>query len=190
MSFGLINVGATFQRAMDIAFRGLINKSMVVYLNDITVYSKNQNDHIPQLKEIFERCRRYGISFNPKKSIFSIEEGTLLGFVISLDGIMIKPDMIESIKNIMLLHNKIEIQSFMGKINFMCRFIFDFAETVKPLQEMIKKDENYKWTKERKEAFAKIKEAITEAPTWSPIFDKEFILYRFSFDHSIAVVLT
>jgi hypothetical protein len=56
MPFGLINVGATFQWAMDIALRGLSNKSVVVYLDDITVYSKTQGDHIPHLKAILERC--------------------------------------------------------------------------------------------------------------------------------------
>lgn len=68
---------------MDIAFRGLISKFVVVYFDDIMVYSKTRGDHIPHLKAIFERCRRYRISLNPKKSIFSMEEGTLLGFVIS-----------------------------------------------------------------------------------------------------------
>ena len=56
MPFGLINVGSTFQWAMDIALKGLINKSIVVYLDDITAYSKTQEDHIPHLKAIFERC--------------------------------------------------------------------------------------------------------------------------------------
>jgi hypothetical protein len=55
MPFGLINVGATFQQAMDIAFRGLLNKSIVVYLDDIIVYSKIREEHIPHLKAIFER---------------------------------------------------------------------------------------------------------------------------------------
>jgi hypothetical protein len=59
MYFGLVNAGATFQRAMDIVFCGLINKSMVVYLDDITVYSKNCSDHISHLKQVFERCRKY-----------------------------------------------------------------------------------------------------------------------------------
>ena len=103
---------------------------------------------------------------------------------------MIKLDRIGAIKNIVLPHNKREMQSFLGKINFVRRFISDFDETLKPLQEMIKKDENYKWTKERKEAFAKIKEAIVEDPTlWSPNFDKEFILYTFASDHSIVAIL-
>ena len=73
----------------------------------------------------------------------------------------------------------------------MRRFIYDIVEIVKLLQEMIKKDSNFKWRKERKEAFDKIKKSIVEAPTLqSPNFDKEFILYTFDFDHSIAVVLT
>jgi hypothetical protein len=54
MPFGLINVGATFQRAMDIAFRGLINQSIVVYLDDVTVFSKNKKDHISQLRVVLE----------------------------------------------------------------------------------------------------------------------------------------
>ena len=69
------------------------------------------------------------------------------------------------------------MQSFLGKINFVRRFISDFAEIVNPLEEMIKNDFNFKWTKERKEAFEKIKEDIAEDPTlWSPNFDNEFIL--------------
>ena len=91
---------------MDIAFRGLINKSIVLYLDDITVYSKIREEHIPHLKAIFERCRWYRISLNPKKSIFYMEEGTLLKFVISPEGITIDPGRVEAIKAIVLPHNK------------------------------------------------------------------------------------
>ena len=115
---------------MDIAFRGLINTFVVVYLNDITVYSKNREYHVPHLKVIFERCRRYRISLNPKKSIFSMEDETLLGFVISLEGITIDPRRVESIKAIVLPHNKKAMQFFMGKINFVRRFISNFVEIV------------------------------------------------------------
>ena len=187
----LINTGVTFQWAMDIAFRGLINKSIVVYLDHIIVCSKNREDHVPHLKVVFERFRWYDIFLNPKKSIFSMEEGTLLGFVISLKGITIDPGRIEAIKTIVLPHKKKAMQSFLGKINFVRRFISDFAEILNPLQDMIKKDSSFKWTKERREAFDKIKEAIAKAPTLrSPNFDNEFILYTFSFDHSIVVVPT
>ena len=191
MPFILINVGEMFQQAMDIAFRGLINKSIVVYLDDITVYSKKEEDHVPHLKDIFEQCRRYEVSLNLKKSIFSIEEGTLLGFVISPYGITIDHGRIEAIKVITPRHNRKAMQSFLGRFNFVRRFISYFVEIVKALQEMIKKDTNFKRKKERKEAFDKIKESIAEDPTlWSPIFNKEFIQYTFAYDHSIAVVLT
>ena len=143
------------------------------------------------MKAILERCRWYGISLNPKKSIFAMEEGTLLGFVISPEGITIDPGRIEAIKAIVLPHNKKSMQSFLGKINFVRRFISDFAKIVKPLQEMIKKDFNFKWTKERREEFEKIRESIVEDPTLqSSNFDNEYILFTFDFDHLITVVLT
>ena len=73
----------------------------------------------------------------------------------------------------------------------MYRFISDFVETIKPLQEMIKKDENLKWNKERKEEFSNIKEAIAKDPTLRiPDFQKDFILYTLASDHSIMAMLT
>ena len=90
-----------------------------------------------------------------------MEVGTLLGFVISPKGITIDLGRIEAIKAIVLPHNKKSMQTFLVKINFARRFISDFAKIIKTLQEMIKKDFNFKWTKERREGFEKIKEAIT-----------------------------
>jgi hypothetical protein len=95
MPFGLINAGVTFQRAMDVAFRGLINRCVVVYLDDVTVYSKNKEDHIQHLTQIFERCRKYSISLNPKKTIFDVEEGKMLGHIISQAGIHIDPERVK-----------------------------------------------------------------------------------------------
>ena len=79
MPFGLINAGATFQRAMDIAFRELINHSLVVYLYYLTVFYKCRHDHINILGKVFECCRKFGVSLNPKKTIFVVTKGILLG---------------------------------------------------------------------------------------------------------------
>lgn len=106
MPFGLINVDATFQRAMDIDFRGLINISVVVYMDDITVYSYHGRDHIYHLRQIFERCQRYGISLNPKKSIFAVTEGKLLRHILSKEGIVIDLERIETIMRIQPPANK------------------------------------------------------------------------------------
>ena len=65
MPFGLINARATFQRAMDIAFHGLIGHNIVVYLDDVTIFSKKREEHAFHLKQIFKHCRKYGISLNP-----------------------------------------------------------------------------------------------------------------------------
>jgi hypothetical protein len=106
MPFSLINEVDTFQRAMDVEFLGSINKCVVVYLDDVIVYSEDRVDHIAHLTQIFERCQKYGISLNPKKTIFGVEEEKLLGHIISRDGIHVDPKCIEMISQLPLPHNK------------------------------------------------------------------------------------
>jgi hypothetical protein len=65
---------------------------VVVYLDDVTVYSKDKVDHISHITKFFERCQKYWISLNPKKTIFGVEEGKILGYIISKDGIHIDPE--------------------------------------------------------------------------------------------------
>ena len=77
---------------MDITFRGLINQSVVVYLDDVTIFWKNKEDHLVDLRSVLQRCRKYDISLNPKKSIFIVEQGKLLGFIISSEGMIIDPE--------------------------------------------------------------------------------------------------
>ena len=83
------------------------------------------------------------------------------------------------------------MQSFMGTINFVRRFVPDFAQIVKALQQMVKKSVQFKWTDSKKNAFNKIKTSISHAPSLkSPNFEKDFILYTFASDDSLASVLT
>jgi hypothetical protein len=159
----LINAGETLQRAMDMDFRGLINKCVVVYLDDVTIYSKNREDLIQHLTHIFERCRKYGISLNPKKTIFGVEEGKLLGHIICQEGICIDLEQIRAIDHLPLPHNKKSMQSFFGKINFVRKFTPNFAETIKPLQNMSYKDVEFKWDEERKSSFSNIKTNIASS---------------------------
>ena len=150
---------------MDIAFRELMNRSIVVYMDDITVYSYRRRDHIYQLRQIFERCRRYGISLNPKKSIFAATKGKLLGHILSKDEIVIDPERIQTIMRIQPPTNKKSMQSFFRRINFIRNFFRGFAKIIHPLQLMMNKDVAYEWSDEAKEAFRQIKEAIAEAPS-------------------------
>ena len=74
MPFGLKNTGATFQRAMDIAFAKEIHDFLVIYVHDLTVFSKSDQKHLDHLRQVFLKCRKYGISLNPKKYLFGLEE--------------------------------------------------------------------------------------------------------------------
>jgi len=82
MPFGLTNVGATFQSAMDVALADIIDKFLVVYKDDLTSYSKDQNEHCMHLEKVFERTLKYGISLSPRKCNFGVTEGTLCWFLI------------------------------------------------------------------------------------------------------------
>ena len=106
MSFGLMNVGENFQRAMNIAFAYEKETFVVVYLDDITVYSRWAKDHIRNLERLFIKCRKYGISLNPRKSNFALEEGKLLGHIISKEGIKINPDRLKGILKVEEPRNK------------------------------------------------------------------------------------
>lgn len=100
MPFGLKIAGATFQRAMDVSFAKEIHDFLVIYLDDIIFFSKLDQQHLDHLRQVFIKCRKFGISLNPKKSLFGLEEGKLLGHIISKYGIRIDPIKIESILQI------------------------------------------------------------------------------------------
>ena len=109
MPFVLMNVGATFQREMDIDFIGEKDKFVLIYLDDIIVFSSNHELHLHHLRRTFLKCRRYGISLNPKKSNFALKEGKLLGHIVSVDGVKIDPKRVEAIKNLSLPRSKKDI---------------------------------------------------------------------------------
>jgi hypothetical protein len=146
---------------MDYDFRDLIGKLIEIYQDDLTAISKKITQHIQHLRMIFQRCREYGISLNPKKSIFGVDKGKLLGHIISKDGISVDPSRIEAIKKIPLPKDKKSLQSFFGKINFIRRFIPNFTEIVKPLNHLLKKDARFEWDDDGKKDFQHIKEEIT-----------------------------
>ena len=133
---------------MDIAFVGEKNKFLVVYLDDITVFSKNDTKHIEHLRRTFEKCRRYGLSLNPQKSLFALEEGNILGHIVTKDGVKIDPKRVEVINGISFPRNKKEVQVFLGRINFLGRFIPNYAKIVRHIIDMMKKNNEVKWSQE------------------------------------------
>jgi hypothetical protein len=187
--FGLMNVVETFQRDMDIAFADEKDKFIGIYLDDIIVYYVSDEQHLKHLRRAFQKCRKFRIVFNHKKSNFSMEEGKLLGHIISKEGIKVDPSGVEGILKIGIPKSKKEVQSFLGKENYLRRFIPNLAEIIKYITNMLKKGNEIKWTPNARKSFEDIKVALTKAPVLAnPNFKKDFILFYFASEPIIVGV--
>jgi hypothetical protein len=190
MPFGLMNAGENFQRVMDISFIGEKEKYVVIYLDEIIVFSISDKEHYHHLKKYFLKCRNFRLSLNPKKSLFAMKEGKLLGHIVSAERVKIDPSRVDSIKTLSLPRSKKDIQSFLGKINFLRRFISNFIELVKLITSMLRKGNEVKWTLEYRNYFYQIKQALTEAPVLiSPDYSKEFLIFSFASNDTLVVLL-
>ena len=168
---------------MDIAFCGLINQLVVFYLDDFTVFSKNKKDQLSHLRAFLERCRKFDISLNFKKSVFAVEQGKLLGFIVSKDGMIIDPERTPDISKLPPPSSKKAMQSFLDKINFVRRFVPSFFEMVRSLQNLIKNYVQCRWGPQEIQDFDSIRKAIVEAPSlMSPDFSQDLTLYTFTSD--------
>jgi hypothetical protein len=118
-------------------------------------------------------------------------KGSLLGHIVSKEGIFIDPKRIKAINELNPPSSKKGVQSFFGKINFVRRFVPDYASIVKPINLLLKKDQIFEWTSDTQNAFNNIKRAITIAPVLiSPDFKRDFIIYSFATESVVASVLT
>jgi len=149
---------------MDIAFTNEKDVFLVVYLYDLTVFSNSDEEHLYHIKIVFQCCKKYGISINPKKSLFSMDEGKLLSHIISKEGIGIDPALVETIQKINFPRSKKEIQEFNSKMNFLRRFVPNLAEHLREITNMLKKDSVVKWTKEAMKSFNLVKLAPSSTP--------------------------
>lgn len=145
MPFGLINAGETFQRCMSKNFVDMKDQIIVIYLDDLTMFSKKRKNHMEDLRKLLQRCREHRISLNPKKSVFCVIEGKLLGHIVSQEGIKIDPERVKGIQRLSLPSSKIGVKSFFGQVNFLKRFVPDFVETTKHIVDMMKGNSNFKW---------------------------------------------
>ena len=100
---------------------------VVVYLDDVTIFSKSDEENLQHLQKAFIKCRNFGLSLNPKKSLFALEEGKLLGHIVSKEGVKIDPARVEAIQSIPLPRSKKDIQRFLGQINFLRRFVPNYV---------------------------------------------------------------
>jgi hypothetical protein len=119
-----------------------------------------------------------------------VTEGKLLGHIITKDGVKLDPERVEAIGKVPLSISNKALQSFLGQANFVHRFTPNYAEIMKPIYKLPKKDVKFEWNEESRRAFESITTAICEAPVLiNPDYNKDFQIFSFSFEDTIAGVL-
>ncbi|KAL0536566.1 hypothetical protein IC582_025515 [Cucumis melo] len=150
-------------------------KFVVVYFDDILVYSKGLNDHILHLKTILLKLREEKLYANFKKCSFCLEQIHFLGFIVGKDGVKVDEEKVKAIREWPTPTNASEVRSFHGLASFYRRFIKDFSSIASPLTELVKKHVKFEWKGKQENAFNELKEKFIKAPYLAlPNFDKSF----------------
>jgi len=176
MPFGLSNAPSTFMRLMNEVMRDFIGKFVIVYLDDILIFSQSKEEHLRHLRYVLEKLQSEKLLVNIKKCSFMKSKLVYLGFVISKDGL--KMDL-ESVQAIMDWHSPrsiFEVRSFHGLASFYRKFIKHFSGICSPIIETIRKEKQpFKWSAEAESKFQLLKKNIIEQPILRlPDFGKPF----------------
>ena len=139
MPFGLSNAPSTFMRLMNEVLRPFLGRFVVVYFDDILVYSKSQKDHLHHLEEVFKVLRAQKLFGKLEKCEFFSPQVTFLGYVVSKDGISMDQAKVEAIKSWPTPTTITEVRSFHGLASFYRRFIKGFSSLMAPITECMKK---------------------------------------------------
>ena len=178
MSFGLTNAPATFSRLMNYIFMEYLDKFVVVYLDDILVYSKNEEEHAEHLRLVLEKLREHQLYAKYSKCEFWLSEVTYLGHVISKDGIAVNPERVQAILDWTPPHTVKQVRSFLGLASYCRRFVENFSKIAKPLTDLLHKDKKFEWTPKCQESFQMLKDKLTSAPVLAPPdTHKDFVIY-------------
>ena len=140
LSFKLTNAPATFQGVMNRIFERYLGKFMLVYLDDILVFSKNQEEHLEHLRKVFDILRKNKIYAKLTKCHFAKEELEYLGHVVGKDGIKVDPRKIETVAKWARPKDVSQLHSFLSLYNYFRRFIQDYSTLVAPLTHLTRKD--------------------------------------------------
>ena len=188
MPFGLKNAPATFQRLMQRMLGDLHLKGVVVYLDDIIIYSKTEEEHRALLEQVFKRLREAGLKLSPKKCHFMQKQIKCLGHIVSEEGISCDPAKTSAVGSWPVPTNVKELQKFLGFTGFYRRFVKDYAKIAKPITQLLagsnprktKKKPEYVpwvWAEDQDAAFRQLVTCMTQPPVLCyPDYAKPFLL--------------
>ena len=145
MPFGLKNAGATYQRVATTLFHDMMHKDVEVYVDDMIVKSQGRVDHLAALERFFERIQKFRLRLNPKKYTFRVTSGKLLGHMVSEQGIEVDPDKIRAILDIPMSRTEKEIKGFLGRLQYISRFIARLTDICEPIFRLLKKNQPIVW---------------------------------------------
>ena len=174
MPFGLSNAPSTFMRLMNQVLKPFIGKFVVVYFDDILIYSKTEAAHYNHVREVLVVLQANELYINLKKCSFLTDKLLFLGYVVSADGIHVDEDKVRAVREWPTPKTVSDVRSFHGLATFYRRFVRDFSSIVAPITECLKK-RRLSWGKEAEQSFALIKEKLSTAPVLAlPNFEKVF----------------
>ncbi|SJL07238.1 uncharacterized protein ARMOST_10581 [Armillaria ostoyae] len=191
MPFGLTNAPAVFQRFVNDIFADMLDVSVVVYLNDILIYSDNPADHWEHVCKVLHRLRANQLYCKGSKCEFHWDSVEYLGYILSPEGLRMSEDKVKAILDWPVLQKVKDIQSFLGFTNFYRHFIHEYSDIVIPLTRLTRKGTPWKFDDKCMAAFNELKQAFTHAPIlthWVP--DWQLVVETDASDYAIAAILS
>ncbi|GBG62862.1 hypothetical protein CBR_g34233 [Chara braunii] len=164
MPFGLTNVPMTFQRCMNDLFRPWLDRFVVIYLDDILVFSRTLQEHQGHLRQVLEKLREANFKINAKKCEWVKTQVLYLGHVLDGDGIKPEDSKIAAIRDWSMPRTLTELRSFLGLPNYYRKFVRNFSTIAAPLRKLLKKEAIWQWDKDYTSALKKLKRALIEYP--------------------------
>ncbi|WVZ84564.1 hypothetical protein U9M48_031589 [Paspalum notatum var. saurae] len=190
MSFGLTNAPAFFMYMMNSLFMNELDKFVVVFIDNILVYSKSEEEHEENLRTVLTRLREHQLYAKFSKCAFWLREVSFLGHILSEKGVAVDPSKVEDVLNWKQPETVTEIRSFLGLAGYYRRFIKDFSKTVKPMTSLTKKNAKYLWYPKCEEDFTSLKQSLTSAPVLAqPDVTKPFDVYCDASGNGLGCVL-
>ncbi|KAJ1088154.1 hypothetical protein NDU88_001313 [Pleurodeles waltl] len=191
MPFGLCNAPAAFQFFLNDVLREYLDIFAIVYIDDILIYSDNENEHVQHAKKPLADLRKHHLYCKLTKCGFHVTTVEFLGVILTPQGMVMAERKVKAVSEWPIPKSVRDVQCFLGFANFYRRFINHFSQTVAPITKLLRKKEKFVWSPEADQAFSTLKEAFSTAPVLThPDADRPFIVEADASDVAIGAVLS
>ena len=189
MAFGLCNAPATFQALINDVLRPFLRRFVLVFFDDILIYSYTWADHLRHLRVVFGALQQHQLFVKRSKCAFAASSVAYLGHVVSAAGVTMDPAKVQAVREWPLPRSARAVRGFLGLAGYYRKFVHHYGSIAAPLTALLKKD-GFAWSEDAAAAFVALKEAVTSAPVLAmPDFSKEFIVECDASSHGFGAVL-